>query len=109
MISPHVVAVVLLNVALKSLGTQIQWMSQQTQIASFYLFCRPAGLLHDTFLHRNRAESGLMVSLAFWDLSLQERQECVCVGRSGSDVAAGVSRGGGRSENGLNRVVLDEF
>jgi len=31
-----------------------------------------------------------MASLALWDISLQARQECVCAGRSWSDVAEGV-------------------
>jgi len=30
--------------------------------------------------HRNRVESGLVVSLIFWDIRLQERQVCVCIG-----------------------------
>jgi len=49
-----------------------------------------------------------VVGFALWDVSLQERQECVCVGRSGSDVA-GVSGDGGRSGNGFGRFVLGEF
>jgi len=43
--------------------------------------------------HRNRVESGLVVNLVLWDISLQKRQVCVC-GRSGSDVV-GVSSNGG--------------
>jgi len=83
--------------------------SIEAQNGNFYSFCRPAGLLHDTMipyqLHRNRAESGLMVGLPLWDISLQERQECVCDGRSGSD-AAGVNGGGGWSGNWFGRIVL---
>jgi len=63
-------------------------------------------MISHQLLHRDRAELGLMVSLALWDVNL--RQECVWVGRSGSDVA-GVSGGGGRSGNGFGRFVLDEF
>jgi len=55
-------------------------------------------------LHRNRTESGPMVNFALWDISLQERQECGCVVRSGSDVA-GVSSGG----NGFGQTMLGEF
>ena len=61
-----------------------------------------------SYVHQNRTESDLMVSLAISDISLQERQECVCVGRSESDVA-GVSSGGGRSGNGFDRIILSEF
>jgi len=49
-----------------------------------------------------------MVNFALWDISLQERQECGCVGRSGSDVA-GVNGGGGGRGNGFGRIVLGEF
>ena len=82
----------------------------ETQIANFYCSVNPRDHYMRPYqlLHRNRAESGLMVSLGLWDISLQERQECVCVGRSGSDVA-GVGSGGGRSGNGLGRVILGEF
>jgi len=48
-----------------------------------------------------------MVSLALWDVSIQERQGLRCVGRSGSDVA-GVSGGGGRGGNGFGRVIRGE-
>jgi len=48
-----------------------------------------------------------MVSLALWDVSLQERQECVRVGRFDSGVA-GVSGGGGRTGNGFGRVIRGE-
>ena len=34
-----------------------------------------------------------MASLALWDISLQARQECICAGRSWSDVAEGVETG----------------
>ena len=49
-----------------------------------------------------------MVSLVLWNISLQERQERVGLGRSGSNVvgASGSSRGGG---NGFRRIVLSEF
>jgi len=50
----------------------------------------------------------LVVSLGLGDISLQERQECVCVGRSGSNVAS-IGGGGGRSGNGFGRVILGEF
>ena len=59
-------------------------------------------------LHRNRVESGLVVSLVLWYISLQERHESVCIGRSGSDVD-GVSSGGGRSGNQFGRVILGGF
>ena len=49
-----------------------------------------------------------MVSLVLWDISLQEREECVGIGRSGSDVG-GVGGGGGRSGNGFGSVILGEF
>jgi len=49
-----------------------------------------------------------MVGLGLGDIGYQERQECICVGRSGSDVA-GVSDGGGGSGNGFGRVILGEF
>ena len=49
-----------------------------------------------------------MVTPALWDISLHERQQCVCVGRSGSDVAS-VSGGGGTSGNGFCRIIVDEF
>ena len=49
-----------------------------------------------------------MVSLVFGNISLQERQERVSVGRSRSDVT-GISGGGGRSGNGFGGIVLGEF
>ena len=49
-------------------------------------------------LDGNRAESGLMVSLALWDVSLQERRECVYLGRPGAawSASAVVTEGGKR-------------
>ena len=49
-----------------------------------------------------------MVSLVFGNISLQERQERVSVGRSRRDVT-GISGGGGRSGNGFGGIVLGEF
>jgi len=48
------------------------------------------------------------MSFGLWDISLQERQECVSFGRSGGNVA-GIGGGGGRSGDGFRRVVLGEF
>ena len=49
-----------------------------------------------------------MVSLVLWDISLQERQESVGVGRSMSDVT-GVSSGDRWSGNRFSCVILGEF
>ena len=48
-----------------------------------------------------------MVSLVLWDASLQE-QECIGLARSERDVA-GVGGGGGRTGNGLHRIILGEL
>jgi len=67
------------------------------------------GLIHDTG-PTPPSKSGVVgstISLALWDSSLQELQECVSVGRSGSNVA-GISGGGG-SGNGFGGVVLGGF
>ena len=83
--------------------------SIETQTADIYSFCQPAGLLHDTIPTPSKSSKvGLVVSLGLWDISLQERQERICVGRSGSGVA-GVSGGGRRSGYWFGRVILGKF
>jgi len=49
-------------------------------------------------LYRNQAESGLVVSRVLRDISLQERQVCVRIGRLGSNMTS-INGGGGRSGN----------
>ena len=49
-----------------------------------------------------------MVSLGLRNVSLQERQERVSVGRPRNDVT-GISGGGGRGGNGFGCIVLGEF
>jgi len=59
-------------------------------------------ILHQ-FLHRNQVESDRVVSLVLWYISLQERQEYVCVSLSGGD-PADISDSGGRNGNGSYRA-----
>jgi hypothetical protein len=59
--------------------------------------------------YQKRAESGLMVNLVLWNISLQERQERVSPGRSRSDVTSISGGGSGMSGNRLRRIVLGEF
>ena len=65
--------------------------SIETRITDFYSFCQPAEVLHDTIptppSKSSRVESGG---------GLRPPGTCICVGRSGGDVA-GVSDSGGRS------------
>jgi len=71
----------------------------EMQITDIYSFCQPAELLHDTIptppSKSGRVESsGERLTLVLWDIGLQERQECVCDGHSGSDLA-GIRGSGG--------------
>jgi hypothetical protein len=72
---------------------------REMQNANFYSFCQSARLLHNTVplpVETSRiggsAFRALMVSLVLQNIALQERQERVGLGRSGSDVAASAGR-----------------
>jgi len=61
----------------------------ETQIAKVYLFCQPAGLLHDTTPNPPSKSSrvGSSGEPRLWYIGLQERQEYVCVSLSGRELA----------------------
>lgn len=62
----------------------------RTQNADFYSFCQPGEVLRDSTptLHERRARVGSDGQPRPLGYQPQERQECACFGRPGSDVAS---------------------
>ena len=92
----------------RSMGAQTHCMSQETRIANFNSFCQSGRLLHGTVPAPSKSSRAGSDGEPHPHVDLQERQGCVCVGRSGSDVT-GVRGDGGRSGNRFGNFILDEF
>jgi hypothetical protein len=84
------------------------------QNVNFYLFCPPAGLLHDSVPTLPSKSSivlllrALLASLVLWNIDLQKRRERVSLSLCRSDVAD-VGGGGRRNRSWFRRTGRREF